>query len=91
MYAVRPHRAAAVAKSQVVAPDAVPLYELDRAIKKALACLALVQQLGEVVAIENVAEAIIWIAGHPAIALCDMTSGIDSDELIGAVLPPDTG
>lgn len=47
------------------------------------------QQFAKVVALENVAVVVIRVAGDPAIALRYLTTRVDGNQGIGAVLAPD--
>jgi hypothetical protein len=86
-----PYRTPAVAERQVVARDAVPLHQGHGTLVKALHDRTLREQLAKALALEDVAEPIVRVAGHPAIALDHVAPRVDGDDVVGAVVGPDAG
>jgi hypothetical protein len=60
-----------------------------RALGKTLTCPTGAKERRQAVAVKNVAEMGVRVTGDPAIALSDIASGVDGEELVGAVLSPD--
>jgi hypothetical protein len=84
--------AAAVTKSKIVTLKAILLLnENPRSGLQALAGTTFLHQIREAFDREDVTEVEFRVAGRPTIALSDITLRIYTDELIDAVIPPNTG
>ena len=86
---VRPHWAASMANAQIVALQAVLGPDQHAGSRlQAPAGRAFSKQSGQAVAFEKVAEPEFRIAAHPAVALSHMSSRVNTDKVIGAVVAP---
>jgi hypothetical protein len=89
MYGISSHRTPSVADSQVSAVQAVFLQDqLSWSGLKMPTGFAVPQQVREAAGVKNIAEPGFGIAGHPAITLSHITSRIDANELVDAVVTP---
>jgi hypothetical protein len=78
-----------MANAQIVALDAVLGPDQHAGSRlQAPAGRASSKQGGQAVALENVAEPEFRIAAHPAVTLSHMSSRVDADKVIGAVVAP---
>ena len=85
-------RTAAVTEGEIITVQAVFLLDQYAGpFLKTPARRAGSQQFGEAVGLEEVAEPEFGVTGDPAVALRHIAEGVDADEFLGAVFPPDAG